>query len=936
MKVQLDYLMTTASHAFQNSVLSPAEGQEKEAFRQELELVVQSAMSVYEDNKLNPQTVKLRCYGSLANGFALKGSDLDLLLAFPKAQDSLSHIEMECRRMLEKALLDKGYGARLLTKTRVPILRVCQKPSAELLDNLRQSRKQWEAEEKEPGEELPGRLDANRLPQLTRDLSTTGVDFFNKLDVTPAEIPLPPSPIRDHANLEYKGDVGIQCDINFSNYVALHNTALLRCYCKCDSRVREMGVFVKAWAKARKINTTYYGTLSSYGYLMMVLHYLMNIANPPVIPNLQHRARDADAWANKTDIPLFEGFDVRFVGDETWIERQSRDGQLTENTESLGSLLRGFFWYYADSRGFHWTHEAISIRTVGGLLTKKSKGWTEAKRAGENNEIRLRYLLAIEDPFEVEHNIARTVGHHGLVTIRDEFRRAWDIINKIEFARGIGFQWRKSDGRIGEEFMKEYEDRGDLLRQDQEYHRKKQVEMRAAMKMKEEAAKAQSEKRTENGTSSVYTPFARTNAELPDAEPADSKLIPNLHNPQGTPKQKMGRRRKVRRNSDGSGQDGNDTSPMTFLQKEATPFEPLHVSGNSQENQASEQSIASTELETQSSEKVKKEPDTYQPFEDQQRPSPRPPLRLKDVCVPAEPGNEGKPLAWNCLTTAGSWLNWRDKKIRGGEWVGTLHAKNLSAHLDRSFPFDPARPPSHPAQQKRIIAVRDKRMAYFGSQATQDMADSEAGGLDKKQLEDAVPNENELPHPPQTRKDSAISGLTGSNSAKVRQSRHPSPRYPAREPSSHTATPPGAQQTLPRAIAQSSITSSNQRSNSPASVETDEQKYDLSLPSRDKDHNIMPIPRVAGFQFDSRQLRDLEVIRQGGNGCAREGEEWNIEIEGEWGGGGMMGLKESSSGLMMTTSGGARLSGNGEVEERECGRGDQENLLWEMPGLEAE
>ena len=43
-------------------------------------------------------------------------------------------------------------------------------------------------------------------------------------------------------------------------------------------------------------------------------------------------------------------------------------------------------------------------------------------------EIRHRYLFAIEDPFELDHNVARTVTHNGIVAIRDEFRRAWRII----------------------------------------------------------------------------------------------------------------------------------------------------------------------------------------------------------------------------------------------------------------------------------------------------------------------------------------------------------------------------------------------------------------------------------------------------------------------------------------------------------------------------
>ena len=45
--------------------------------------------------------------------------------------------------------------------------------------------------------------------------------------------------------------------------------------------------------------------------------------------------------------------------------------------------------------------------------------------------MRHRYLFAIEDPFELEHNVARTVTHPGIVAIRDEFRRAWRILNAV-------------------------------------------------------------------------------------------------------------------------------------------------------------------------------------------------------------------------------------------------------------------------------------------------------------------------------------------------------------------------------------------------------------------------------------------------------------------------------------------------------------------------
>jgi hypothetical protein len=53
---------------------------------------------------------------------------------------------------------------------------------------------------------------------------------------------------------------------------------------------------------------------------------------------------------------------------------------------------------------------------------------TEVKVKEEVKKVNLRYLFAIEDPFEHDHNVARTVTHLGIVAIRDEFRRAWRII----------------------------------------------------------------------------------------------------------------------------------------------------------------------------------------------------------------------------------------------------------------------------------------------------------------------------------------------------------------------------------------------------------------------------------------------------------------------------------------------------------------------------
>lgn len=339
-----------------------------------------------------------------------------------------------------------------------------------------------------------------------------------------------------------KTGAGVQCDINFSAHLAIRNTQLLRCYAHTDPRVRPLGLFVKHWAKKRGINTPYKGTLSSYGYVLMVLHYLVNVAKPFVCPNLQLLApppRPGMTMAQMEEEELVcQGHNVAFWRDEAEIQRLAAANALNHNRLPVGALLRGFFDYFANhhmatapGRGFDWGRDVLSLRTPGGLLTKAEKGWTGAvtvvttqltfapqtpgpdsassikspppldngngtpgiDRAGSDSiqqlsrtastlsesdggetttttvttttlgsmaatssssipqkqqnqqqqhtrtpslsrttsevkEVRHRYLFAIEDPFELDHNVARTVNRAGVTAIRDEFRRAWRLI----------------------------------------------------------------------------------------------------------------------------------------------------------------------------------------------------------------------------------------------------------------------------------------------------------------------------------------------------------------------------------------------------------------------------------------------------------------------------------------------------------------------------
>ena len=67
---------------------------------------------------------------------------------------------------------------------------------------------------------------------------------------------------------------GLECDISLHNPLALANTMLLKTYSIIDSRVRELAYVIKHWVKRRHINSPQDGTLSSYGYILTILHFL--------------------------------------------------------------------------------------------------------------------------------------------------------------------------------------------------------------------------------------------------------------------------------------------------------------------------------------------------------------------------------------------------------------------------------------------------------------------------------------------------------------------------------------------------------------------------------------------------------------------------------------------------------------------------------------
>ncbi|RMX54461.1 hypothetical protein pdam_00013175 [Pocillopora damicornis] len=201
-------------------------------------------------------------------------------------------------------------------------------------------------------------------------------DCNNVLPITTAKVPIVKFFLRSCKR---------EADISLYNTLALENTKMLATYAKLDDRVATLGYAVKVFAKVCDIGDASKGSLSSYAYILMLLHYLQQ-CNPPVIPVLQALHK-----GDKPPEKFIDGWNCWFLSDEKKIG--SAWNPKERNNFSVGVLWYGFLRYYTEE--FDFEHDVVCCRRTK-KLTKFEKMWT-------------KHVFAIEDPFNLDHNLGAGV-----------------------------------------------------------------------------------------------------------------------------------------------------------------------------------------------------------------------------------------------------------------------------------------------------------------------------------------------------------------------------------------------------------------------------------------------------------------------------------------------------------------------------------------------
>ena len=270
----------------------------------------------------------------------------------------------------------------------------------------------------------------------------------------------------------------IECDLSMHNPLAVLNTSLLRSYAEITPVTRVLAAVIKRWAKARDINSPARHTLSSYGYIIMLLHFLTyhkrtgnglvsplaktdgdpsirnqnNSQTTPILPNLQWMdptwptTPSGTSYRNRASMPqttmkhpMKDTYvNTHFYKPNSQNEKAMLQMQFAGQDLSLAILLASFFRYYAYE--FDYKRHVVSLHSTAsrGVVEREVKaeldGWRNYSAA-----------LAIEDPFELDYDVAHVLRGGYYHRIRREFAMAYTKIADV--ASGRSNSWNKGDLR---------------------------------------------------------------------------------------------------------------------------------------------------------------------------------------------------------------------------------------------------------------------------------------------------------------------------------------------------------------------------------------------------------------------------------------------------------------------------------------------------------
>ncbi|KAI7889061.1 uncharacterized protein EV154DRAFT_604313 [Mucor mucedo] len=222
-------------------------------------------------------------------------------------------------------------------------------------------------------------------------------------------------------------EFNLYCDINTNNLMGIENTNLIIQYMHLDSRVRPFLFALKLFIKTKEINNSQKGFMCSYTFILMGLHFLMFVQNPPVIPCLQElrnatctsadcnsrqRRRVADHLVAYHDCVRVVNTVTDLYNSKTTSPETNPTIWYGRNSKNVGDLVLELFTWMSQTSNLLKPMSLATSARVGRL-----SGWR-------------KHDAVFPDPFVSTRNVAGSCTAIGAKVICQEFRQACNKLNQ--------------------------------------------------------------------------------------------------------------------------------------------------------------------------------------------------------------------------------------------------------------------------------------------------------------------------------------------------------------------------------------------------------------------------------------------------------------------------------------------------------------------------
>ncbi|KAF9134881.1 hypothetical protein BGW39_005596 [Mortierella sp. 14UC] len=238
----------------------------------------------------------------------------------------------------------------------------------------------------------------NSIADLANALQWAGCEAITT--IATAQVPIVSFTARD-----------IRCGISKDQRMGVINSKLVSTYRKIDNRFAALWFAVRQIAKKHDILSGSTGYLSSYALALMLIVFLQDVTNPPILPKLQQR-EPRHMVSCKID-----GHDCSF--DHSWGTFQTF---TSRNTKSTGELLIDFCHFY----GYTFKYATQEVNPRWGIIKPRS---FNPPPCSKNDKRPKHWPICIMDPFIVNRNVAGNCRGSNVAVIQKCFQEAFDALD---------------------------------------------------------------------------------------------------------------------------------------------------------------------------------------------------------------------------------------------------------------------------------------------------------------------------------------------------------------------------------------------------------------------------------------------------------------------------------------------------------------------------